>query len=651
MAFMNVFRRFLFAAAAVALTVALVGPAHAARPNGYPITNVNLRAGPGTDYPVILTVPSRAPISIRGCLPDYTWCDVVFEQNRGWMRSIYLAGWLGGQYYLLRHYAPQLRYPVVSFEIGSYWDSYYRDRPFYGERPRWSRPRGEGWIDRGIFYNRLAPYGQWVWLQGQYVWVPTRVGPSWRPYTYGRWVYTERYGWMWASDEPWGWATYHYGRWGFSNRIGWFWVPGNRWGPAWVSWRSSGDYLAWAPLPPAHDEGLSIEISIGNVPDYYWQVVPAGAFLSVNLSQVIVRDRARIRPVIEHARPLGNVTVVNNVVVNKLVNVKYVEEKTKKKVVVHKVERTKDAAKAGKVEGDVVEVFEPVAGQEPEAAAPPEPKKIEEVAAESKTKEQAGGEPSTEELLVPPAVKEAMKDEAAPPAPPPLVAPKEDEPAPADEVAPPPPPTAEMPAEAPSSDTGAPPPPAEESKPAKSEDNAPAPKEPEQAAPAHLPAAPPAPAGEEAPPPASERTPPPPAPEEAPPEPPAPEEAAPATEPKAAEPKADGGPKAKKGKGERPKKQPAMEQEAHQPPAPPAEETAPPSPAEDMGAPKAKKDGKPKKDKPQRAQPSDQRPPEAADAPPPEGKKGKKGPKPAQQGSPCPEGSLTLDDGSCVPAE
>ena len=384
MAFMNVFRRFLFAAAAVALTVALVGPAHAARPNGYPITNVNLRAGPGTDYPVILTVPSRAPISIRGCLPDYTWCDVVFEQNRGWMRSIYLAGWLGGQYYLLRHYAPQLRYPVVSFEIGSYWDSYYRDRPFYGERPRWSRPRGEGWIDRGIFYNRLAPYGQWVWLQGQYVWVPTRVGPSWRPYTYGRWVYTERYGWMWASDEPWGWATYHYGRWGFSNRIGWFWVPGSRWGPAWVSWRSSGDYLAWAPLPPAHDEGLSIEISIGNVPDYYWQVVPAGAFLSVNLSQVIVRDRARIRPVIEHARPLGNVTVVNNVVVNKLVNVKYVEEKTKKKVVVHKVERTKDAAKAGKVEGDAVEVFEPVAGQEPEAAAPPEPKKIEEVAAESK---------------------------------------------------------------------------------------------------------------------------------------------------------------------------------------------------------------------------------------------------------------------------
>ena len=62
----------------------------AQQPNAYPISNVNLRAGPGTDYPVILTVQAQAPISIFGCLGDYTWCDVVFGYNRGWMRSIYL---------------------------------------------------------------------------------------------------------------------------------------------------------------------------------------------------------------------------------------------------------------------------------------------------------------------------------------------------------------------------------------------------------------------------------------------------------------------------------------------------------------------------------------------------------------------------------
>jgi hypothetical protein len=27
-------------------------------------------------------------------------------------------------------------------------------------------------------------------------------------------------------------------------------VPGREWGPAWVSWRTGGDYVGWAPLPP-----------------------------------------------------------------------------------------------------------------------------------------------------------------------------------------------------------------------------------------------------------------------------------------------------------------------------------------------------------------------------------------------------------------
>ncbi|MGB6970465.1 MAG: SH3 domain-containing protein, partial [Methyloceanibacter sp.] len=80
-------------------------PAAAQQPNGYPVTNVNLRAGPGTEYPVIVTVPGRAPISILGCLPDYSWCDSLFQGNRGWMRSIYLSGYYQGSYYSLGDYA------------------------------------------------------------------------------------------------------------------------------------------------------------------------------------------------------------------------------------------------------------------------------------------------------------------------------------------------------------------------------------------------------------------------------------------------------------------------------------------------------------------------------------------------------------------
>ena len=406
--------RFLFI---VCILLAVAGPGHvvAAQPNGYPISNVNLRAGPGTDFPVILTVQAQAPISILGCLGDYTWCDVVFEHDRGWMRSIYLSGFYQGYYYPLSDYAPRLGYSVVSFDINQYWDAYYRDRPFYQERPQLAAPRSEGWVDRAVFYDRLQSYGDWVWLEGQYVWVPANVDQQWRPYTYGRWIYTDRYGWMWTSDEPFGWATYHYGRWGFSNQVGWFWVPGSRWGPAWVSWRSSDSYLAWAPLPPSYDEDVSINIQVETVPDYYWQVVPTGAFVSADLSRYIVRDESRYEPILQQTHPLGNVTINNNVVVNNVVNVNYVEQKTNEKVVVHQVENAPDPSKAGKIEGAAVKVFRPAPDQLPKVAAPPQPKKIEEVAVQTKTKDQGAGKPSTDELLVPPEIKKPLGQASPPP--------------------------------------------------------------------------------------------------------------------------------------------------------------------------------------------------------------------------------------------
>ena len=105
--------------------------------------------------------------------------------------------------------------------------------------------------DYGMFHDSLSPYGSWFETADYgYVWQPVIVRDvSWRPYVRGRWVCTDR-GWTWISDEPFGWATYHYGRWAFCHGYGWVWVPGCEWAPAWVSWRSSGSHIGWAPLPP-----------------------------------------------------------------------------------------------------------------------------------------------------------------------------------------------------------------------------------------------------------------------------------------------------------------------------------------------------------------------------------------------------------------
>ncbi len=378
-------------------------------PNGYPITDVNLRAGPGTEYPVLVTVPTDAPITILGCLEDYTWCDTIFEEQRGWMSSIYLAGYYDGEYYLLSDYAPDLGYQVVTFDRAAYWDAYYQDEPFYDDRSRVTEARGEDWVDEGVFYDRLSPHGAWTWTQGQYVWVPTGVDSGWRPYTRGRWVYTD-YGWTWASDEPFGWATYHYGRWGFSHSIGWFWVPGNRWGPAWVSWRQSDDYLAWAPLPPAYDRGgLSINVSFGDIPSYYWSGVPSRYFLSDDLSRYYVRDRARWRNVYDRTRPIGHTTIINNSVVNNVVNVNYVEQHTNQTVVERNVRRTRDWDRAGKIHGDDYEVYRPGLREGRGHHRPEKIRDIDEVAKLSKTRNFARGEPATADLLAPPEVREAIK--------------------------------------------------------------------------------------------------------------------------------------------------------------------------------------------------------------------------------------------------
>ena len=105
--------------------------------NAYTTANVNMRAGPSTQYPAVTTLPNGAAVDVHGCTTGWSWCDTTWRGIRGWVSGRYLQMLYNDRRVYLPDYAPRIGIPIITFQFGNYWDRWYRDRPWYRERDRW----------------------------------------------------------------------------------------------------------------------------------------------------------------------------------------------------------------------------------------------------------------------------------------------------------------------------------------------------------------------------------------------------------------------------------------------------------------------------------------------------------------------------------
>jgi uncharacterized protein YraI len=129
---------------AFAATAMLASSTWASAQEAFTTSDVNMRAGPGSRYPVVTTIPADREVFIHGCLSNWDWCDVSWRRNRGWVFSDYLEALYRSRRIGFDEYRTFIDIPFVSFSFG-YWDRHYRNRPWFDDWDRWDdrrdRPR------------------------------------------------------------------------------------------------------------------------------------------------------------------------------------------------------------------------------------------------------------------------------------------------------------------------------------------------------------------------------------------------------------------------------------------------------------------------------------------------------------------------------
>jgi uncharacterized protein YraI len=128
------------------------------------VADLNVRAGPGPQYPVIGVLAAGQSATLDGCIQNSKWCTIAEANGQGWIYSDYVTADFGGNEVVLTRRPADASIAIVEAPADMDYDDTYTGAIVAGEpiEPI-RRPPAE--VRTYIDTNRLDP----VYLEGEVV--------------------------------------------------------------------------------------------------------------------------------------------------------------------------------------------------------------------------------------------------------------------------------------------------------------------------------------------------------------------------------------------------------------------------------------------------------------------------------------------------
>jgi uncharacterized protein YraI len=83
----------------------------------YATTHLNIRTGPGVQYPITGEMRWNSRGDVSGCLPDYSWCHITTNNGAGWSDAHYLIENTSRGTETVEKFGAQSGIPVIAAEV------------------------------------------------------------------------------------------------------------------------------------------------------------------------------------------------------------------------------------------------------------------------------------------------------------------------------------------------------------------------------------------------------------------------------------------------------------------------------------------------------------------------------------------------------